>query len=287
MLQPRQRCGIHEDYAMTNLESPNMTDAAPVPSTQRLCKYRSMEEGTARERTLAILKNRELRYSPASSFNDPFDCHLDIALKSKDEANQLVDNVVAQFRTIGSKLAARAKTAFKGSGGETSDDATEPTTKPSSRWKVTGARVQEDDGQWRDLPWEEIVNGGQARRMSSLYKILDQSFGVLCLSECPDDILLWSHYADSHRGLCLEFDVAGYSGVFPRLHAVKYANEYPDISSDFPDLLRLFQTRSGGEMSEKLLSAADILANDLAGDAQRESSEHRAAVVTENVIRAG
>jgi hypothetical protein len=65
MLQPRQRCGIDEGYAMTNLESPTMTDAAPAPPIQRLCKYRSMEEGTARERTLAILKNRKLRYSPA------------------------------------------------------------------------------------------------------------------------------------------------------------------------------------------------------------------------------
>ena len=282
MLQPRQRGGIDEGYAMTNLESPTMADAAPAPPIQRLCKYRSMEEGTARERTLAILKNRELRYSPASSFNDPFDCRLDIALKSKDEADQLVDNVAGAFRAIGSKLVASAKAAFKGNGGVTSappsDDATEPTTKPRSRWQVTGARVQDDDGQWRDVPWEDVVNDVQVRRMSKLYKILDQSFGVLCLSKCPDDILLWSHYADSHRGLCLEFDVAGYSEVFPRLHAVKYADEYPDISSDFPDLLGLFQAKSGGEISEKLLTVADILADDLAGDAQSESSEHRTAL---------
>jgi hypothetical protein len=43
-----------------------------------------MEEGTTRDRTLAILKHCELRYSPASRFNDPFDCHLDIALLSTD-----------------------------------------------------------------------------------------------------------------------------------------------------------------------------------------------------------
>ena len=267
---------------MTNLESPTMADAAPAPPIQRLCKYRSMAEGTARERTVAILTNRELRYSPASSFNDPFDCRLDIALKSKDEADQLVDNVAGAFRAIGSKLVASAKAAFKGSGGVTSappsDDATEPTTKPRSRWQVTGARVQDDHGQWRDVPWEDVVNDVQVRRMSKLYKILDQSFGVLCLSKCPDDILLWSHYADSHRGLCLEFDVAGYSEVFPRLHAVKYADAYPDISPDFPDLLRLFQAKSGGEISEKLLTVADILADDLAGDAQSESSEHRTAL---------
>ncbi|HKN12016.1 MAG TPA: DUF2971 domain-containing protein [Candidatus Binatus sp.] len=30
--------------------------------------------------------------------------------------------------------------------------------------------------------------------------------GVLSLSAVPNDILMWSHYADSHRGVCLKFD---------------------------------------------------------------------------------
>lgn len=30
--------------------------------------------------------------------------------------------------------------------------------------------------------------------------------GVLCLSEVYDDILMWSHYADCHRGICLIYD---------------------------------------------------------------------------------
>src|SRR5262249_28511686 len=62
-------------------------------------------------------------------------------------------------------------------------------------------------------------------------------------------------------------------------HAVKYQDEYPDISSNFPDLLRLFQAKSSGEISETLLTVADILADDLAGDAQSKSSdEYRAAL---------
>jgi hypothetical protein len=26
--------------------------------------------------------------------------------------------------------------------------------------------------------------------------------GVMCISEVPDDILMWSHYADCHKGVC-------------------------------------------------------------------------------------
>ena len=29
--------------------------------------------------------------------------------------------------------------------------------------------------------------------------------GVCCFSEKKDDILMWSHYADGHKGFCLEF----------------------------------------------------------------------------------
>jgi Protein of unknown function (DUF2971) len=31
-------------------------------------------------------------------------------------------------------------------------------------------------------------------------------FGLLCLSEERDDILMWAHYANDHKGVCLEFD---------------------------------------------------------------------------------
>ena len=35
---------------------------------------------------------------------------------------------------------------------------------------------------------------------------VNSELGVLCLSEVYNDILMWSHYADGHRGIVLEFD---------------------------------------------------------------------------------
>jgi hypothetical protein len=29
--------------------------------------------------------------------------------------------------------------------------------------------------------------------------------GVACFSALPDDLLMWAHYADKHRGVCLKF----------------------------------------------------------------------------------
>lgn len=33
-----------------------------------------------------------------------------------------------------------------------------------------------------------------------------RQYGVLSLSEISDNILMWSHYADSHKGFCIEFE---------------------------------------------------------------------------------
>jgi len=38
------------------------------------------------------------------------------------------------------------------------------------------------------------------------------SAGILCLSRVRDDILMWAHYADKHRGICLEFDGSDLDG---------------------------------------------------------------------------
>ncbi len=36
----------------------------------------------------------------------------------------------------------------------------------------------------------------------------NQRFGLICLSERFDDPVQWAHYGDSHRGMCLGFEVA-------------------------------------------------------------------------------
>jgi hypothetical protein len=35
---------------------------------------------------------------------------------------------------------------------------------------------------------------------------IDQLLGVFCLSEVPDSLLMWAHYASSHTGFVVEFD---------------------------------------------------------------------------------
>lgn len=47
----------------------------------------------------------------------------------------------------------------------------------------------------------------------------NQKFGLVCLSARFDDPVQWAHYADSHRGICLGFEVTA-----PDLIKVEYIN---------------------------------------------------------------
>jgi len=40
-------------------------------------------------------------------------------------------------------------------------------------------------------------------------EILFEHYGMACFSRLRDSILMWSHYGDRHRGICLGFDVHG------------------------------------------------------------------------------
>jgi len=48
---------------------------------------------------------------------------------------------------------------------------------------------------------------------------------LYCLTPDPCSTLMWSHYADNHRGICLEFDTT--NPLFSDALEVAYRSEYP------------------------------------------------------------
>jgi hypothetical protein len=91
-----------------------------------------------------------------------------------------------------------------------------------------------------------------AKTTESLQSNVDAS-GVLCLSECHDDILIWSHYADSHRGICLEFKATN-TALFGEAQRVEYAETYtnfPLLGRDTEQIQRVLLTKSSHWKYEK------------------------------------
>lgn len=56
--------------------------------------------------------------------------------------------------------------------------------------------------EWKENPMivEKEIKSDIERQFCNL--------GICCFSEIKDDILMWSHYANGHKGVCLEFDIS-------------------------------------------------------------------------------
>lgn len=71
--------------------------------------------------------------------------------------------------------------------------------------------------------------------------------GICCLSKTKDNILMWSHYADKHKGLCFEFDVGEDPDFFCYPLNVDYQTVYPaiDLSMDNfnSEVIKIFKTK--------------------------------------------
>jgi hypothetical protein len=66
-----------------------------------------------------------------------------------------------------------------------------------------------------------------------LFSVLDNA-GVLCLAEACDDLLMWGHYGNSHRGICIGFQRDPSTVLGKAAQPVNYRSDYPRLSfADF------------------------------------------------------
>jgi Protein of unknown function (DUF2971) len=54
---------------------------------------------------------------------------------------------------------------------------------------------------------------------------ISREFGLICLSEVPHDILMWSHYTKGHTGLVIGFDTSNEFFAQSPVHKVDYKQE--------------------------------------------------------------
>lgn len=148
-----------------------------------------------------VIKSSSCWFSRPSDFNDPFDCNLDISIGNS--VGEIMDNLErsSMFRLLKEELLQR------------SDDV-----------KYAGKRLLA-----KPFFIKRIIN-----EVHKYY--INQNIGVYCLSEDPMNILMWSHYADSHKGICVEFDIKRGGFFYNNLLPVQYRKRYPKFElSDYQD----------------------------------------------------
>ena len=78
-------------------------------------------------------------------------------------------------------------------------------------------------------------------------KEVKKAFGVTCFSKNKDNLIMWAHYSDKHKGVCLKFDILGDPDFFMIPFLVNYTKDYPLINfiREFKSLAKLFlETKS-------------------------------------------
>jgi len=99
----------------------------------------------------------------------------------------------------------------------------------------------------------ELLDGFTQAIRSGFYKGFNENIGVLALTEKPDNLLMWAHYAQNHKGFVLEFDSEhkyfhqqlSSSDELRHIHKVRYSDKRPNIRiSTFEDATDIFLTKS-------------------------------------------
>lgn len=74
--------------------------------------------------------------------------------------------------------------------------------------------------------------------LKNIIDMKDTKLGILSLSKRYDDELLWAHYADSHKGFCIEYDLdrlLSKQNPKHRFFDVQYSTQIPSL--DFAEIL--------------------------------------------------
>lgn len=71
------------------------------------------------------------------------------------------------------------------------------------------------------------------------------SMGFACFSKQATNLLMWSHYSNFHRGICLEFDTTLDKNFFKYLSGMDYLEEMPKF---------IFPAKKESEIFEKVLT---------------------------------
>lgn len=138
-----------------------------------------------------VLKNGSIRFSNQLGLNDPFD------LKPYTPSiSQLTDKQLREFLTLGVVLPPSLIYLYLELSGKTRDHSVFSFAKDLPKHQTAGML----EG------IEILINEALEEHSKAIENTFNETIGVLCLTDKIDNLLMWSHYADSHKGFAIEFD---------------------------------------------------------------------------------
>ena len=142
----------------------------------------------------SLFSTPQIWFSDPTGLNDPFECRPWFTF------NGTQDQIVESLRRI-----IRRMDPFKTPDAATAD-----------------AVAIYLEGRHRDpATWDNL--------RQDVLRMLATEIGLCCLSNAPDNILMWSHYGKDHTGFCIEFEATDRTCMFGAAEPVLYSEEFPVV----------------------------------------------------------
>ena len=154
-----------------------------------------------------LLRDESIKFTRPDMFNDPWDCRVKYRVPRNEKE---ISDLVEYFKYLNKKV-----------------------------YPHISDQARENSAQELIANPQGIVNAVQSMS-SSITKAVSEQYRVFCLAEEPDCILMWAHYADCHKGICLEFDASQLPFQQGEIaNKVEYVSEYPEYNILSSDILPL------------------------------------------------
>lgn len=161
----------------------------------KLYKYRSLASDQSMDFTRDIIVNNRLYWPSAASLNDTFECRPDVVFEPTEQ------QVQAGYAELLS----------------------------SDRW----AHIPEDERGAHVWAHMEEYESEMRASTGPFVQELRKSVSILSFSANFSELLIWAHYADAHRGVCLEF-TPNESSILSGAMPVIYSDVRPKFNLALP-----------------------------------------------------
>ena len=203
----------------STVAKPTVDDALTIKQEhlpKRIYKYRQVSP-----HHISNLRSNTVRLSSPESFNDPYDCWLTLA---DDMVATLIERRVLDAFVKANKLQkVISQPQIDSARKSLSPLKTIVTYIPESSNKATRTKLKQKAESYskkaRDVANDKVV---------SILHGWRKMVKLCSFSAVNDSLLMWGHYADNHRGFCLEYDIEHLNASHPfrkNLYPVIYSNQ--------------------------------------------------------------
>jgi hypothetical protein len=138
------------------------------------------------QRFINLLVNNEMWFSNPDDFNDPYDSYLVV------DSNNTYEEILNHLKDLTIKYELR----------------------------LSDKEIKEKARFWYDNP------SALAEYLKENREKEKEKKGIVCFSRSDNILLMWSHYADSHKGACLTFDISKDHNFF----SLPFLVDYPSLN---------------------------------------------------------